>query len=148
MIDYMSRPEEVSKNPGALKMFQHIANGDKAVFEFLWRLWNFEHVFDDLIDEGKPTNDETKEQMFKAVAEFVDCLLTNPFVQNFATDLRAMLLSSVTRCLDGDKLGNDPKASVLRCGDIDIVMHVAYLHRGWDFMRTLNTMRIYDKEDE
>ena len=150
MNDYMSRMEELEKHPHAHKMFKDIAAGNEHVYNFLWAMWNFEHAFDDLIDIGPPKDDQSKELVFKALAKFIDCLLTNPFVKTYADDLRAMMISTMTRCLDGDKAEakGDPKAPAIRCGDVDLVMHVAYLHRGWDYMRSLNALRIYDKPDK
>lgn len=144
---YMERKEEVEKHPTAIKVFQLIANGNDAVFKALTAVWNFEHAFDDLIDEGQPKDEATKQLMFKAMAEFVDTLLTNPFVKAYADDFRAMLVSMVIRGLAGDRMKDSPLSPAIRCGDIDFIMHIAYLHRGFDFQQTLESHRVYDRED-
>lgn len=150
MTDYMTRKSELEKHPKAMHVFQQIANGDVAVFKLLKSFWNFEHVIDDLLDKGKPEDQETKALMFKALAEFVDTLLTNPFVKTYADDLRAMLVSVIMRGLAGDRFKEkqSPLAAAISCGDIDFIMHIAYLHRGWDFQQTIEWARVYDQPDE
>jgi len=72
-IDYMLRPEELAKSAalatakgepvmpnGSFHAFQVMADGDDELFEVMWRIWNFEHAFDDLLDETG-INQESKE---------------------------------------------------------------------------------------
>lgn len=150
MLDYMDTPEEVTKNPQAKREFALIANGDPAVFNLLWSFWSFEHVWDDLIDSQKDLSEEKKEQMFKALHDFVTDLLVNPFVMQHRLELRALFVSAMTRCLDGDRMEREQNilAPAVRCGDVDVVAHIAYLHRGWEFLRQIGRIRTYDKPNE
>lgn len=149
MTDYMATPHEQAKQPDAQPFIQEAANGDVAVYNAMWSFWNFAHVFDDLID-GSNWPADKKEQAFKALHDFVVDLLLNPFVQRNALEMRAMFVSALTRCLDGDRLAEHPDerqrvlAPALRCADIDVLMHMAYLHRGWEVMRSYSGKREYD----
>ena len=148
--DYMDREEEIVKQPDAKKMFQQIAGQRPEVFRALWSFWNFEHVFDDLLDESTWSS-ERKEQAYKAMAEFVCELLLNPFFKTYATDMRAMFTSAVMRQIGGDALearGEHEQASVCRCADIDIMVHIATLANGWDAGVEISRLRDYDKTDK
>lgn len=147
MNDYMDRPEEVKKQPDALKTFEKVAQGNPAVFSALWTFWNFSHVFDDLIDESQ-WGKERKEQAWKALDGFVTDLLCNPFYKQFGPELRALFTSAIHRQVAGDALeeqGLDEQAAVCRCADIDIMVHICMLHKGWDAASEISKLREYDK---
>lgn len=147
--DYMDRPEEVVKQPDAKKTFQQIGGQRTEVFRALWSFWNFEHVFDDLVD-GSLWDKEKKEQAWKAMCEFVCELLCNPFYKAYASDMRAMFTSATMRQLAGDELearGEPEQAAVCRCADIDIMVHIATLANGWDAGVEVSRLRDYDKVD-
>lgn len=79
---YMTRDDELAKQPDALPMFERIAAASVAhapgdVFNALWSFWNFAHALDDLIDETG-LNLEEKETALKVVFDFVGNLLANP----------------------------------------------------------------------
>lgn len=145
----MQTAEEQKKQPDAYKFFELASDGDIAVKNAMTSFWNFAHVFDDLIDEVKWPK-EKKEMAFKALHDFVVDLLVNPFVRSNALGLQALFVSALTRCLDGDEIAKSAVdaeralAPAVRCGDIDVIMHMAYLHRGWDVMRGFSQMRKYD----
>lgn len=149
-MDYCDAPDEVQKNPKAKEYFLHIANGDADVFRFLWAFWNFEHCYDDLIDRDKQV---TQEQAVKCLVDFVTMISFNPFYQQYKHTLHPLIIQACTRWLDGDEWArsDDPEkrtmARVVRCGDVDIMMQVAYLTGGWEFMREVRYMRQYDSND-
>lgn len=153
MIDYMLRPEEQKKQPDALKEIQAIANGDQAVFNCLWSFWNFAHVFDDLID-GSDWPEDRKEQAWKALHDWTVDLLLNPFVRDNARELRALFVSAIARAIDGDAMAasQDPErralAPAVRCGDVDVILHIAYLAGGWEALRKFGPRRDYDPADK
>ena len=150
MTDYMATDHEMQKQPDALEFMRQAANGDAFVFDAMWSFWNFAHVWDDLID-GSSWDMEKKEQAFKALHDFVIGLLVNPFVLRYASEVRAMLTSAMSRCLEGDRMAasDNPRekelSSAVRCADIDVLMHYAYLHCGWTTMREFSKKRRYDE---
>jgi hypothetical protein len=147
MTDYCDTTDELTKNPQAKEWMKAIARGNDAAFEFMWRFWNFEHCFDDLVDRDKPVS---QEDAAKALLQFVECLLFNPFVQVHKQSLFPMLVSVVNRWVDGTEWlsSNDPlkksQATVIACGDIDLIALVAYLTGGWDHLRRMKGLRTYD----
>jgi hypothetical protein len=155
--DYMSRPEEVAKQPDALATIQEIAQAappaeQAAVFNALWSFWNFAHAFDDLIDEsGWPL--ERKELAWKSLLDFSSDLLLNPMFRNHAPEWRALFASAVCRQIDGDAMAQSSDlaravlAPAVRCADIDVIVHFAYLVGGWPLMRKIGARRDYDKPD-
>jgi len=149
--DYMKRPEEVKKQPEAYKLFEKIAQGNVPVYHFLVSFWNFEHVFDDLIDNSD-MNDEKKEQCWKALHDFLCTLLLNPFVRQYANEIKAMFSSAIVRQIGGDHIARDEKrkqhAPATRCADIDIVNHIAMLHLGWDVAVELSKLRDINTEGD
>ena len=147
MIDYCDQKAEVEKNPQAKQWIKAASNGDVYAYEFLWRLWCFEHCFDDLIDQDVEIN---KELCVRELIKFVTCLSYNPFYQEHKDQIYGLLVQACTRWLDGDEWEQSEDetrricASVVRCGDLDIWLHVAYLTGGWDYMRKLRFLRHYD----
>ena len=151
MKDYMESEVETKKQPDALPWLRQIANGDQAVFGLVWSLWNMAHVWDDLIDESNWSL-EKKEQAYKALEMFTSNLLLNPFVHAHNAELRALLTSAIARQIGGDHIATVPAqrqhAPATRCADIDIFVHIAGLHLGWDKMIEFSKQREIDKEDK
>jgi hypothetical protein len=161
--DYMGTQTERAKWPHVEEVFREISRWraepkeQDQVFRALWAFWNFAHVWDDLIDLDRPDGMdgaqwklETKERMHRALAEFVSNLLMNPFLFTNAESVEAMLVSAVGRQLDGDLLKERGESEDLqravRCGDVDLVLHLARLAGGWPCMRAVAPMcRFYDK---
>jgi hypothetical protein len=152
MTDYMDNDHEQRKHPTAKKAFEQIADGRPEVFHCLWSFWNFAHVFDDLVDEGTWPM-ERKEQAMKALHDFVVTLLLNPFVRDHAHELRAVFVQAIARSLDGDRMATDEDAAVralapaVRCGDVDVILQIAYLAGGYSALRTWGKLREYDQPD-
>lgn len=80
---YMTRPEELVKQPDAMPAFELIAAAtsepeDAAdIFNALWSFWNFAHALDDLLDEGA-WSEATKENALRVTFDFVGAALTRP----------------------------------------------------------------------
>lgn len=162
----MGQEPERLKRPHAEKIFREIAawrsepKEQEQVFRALWALWNFAHVWDDLIDRDCPDAMENgrwkleqKELMTKALGELVSNLLTNPFLFTNADSVEALMVSAIARHLDGDILAargeSEEMQRVVRCGDVDLVLHLARLAGGWECMRAVAPMvRFYDGADE
>ena len=153
----MGTPEEQAKQPEALEVFKRIAmaappDRQSAAFAAIWSFWNFAHAWDDLLDGcGWPA--EKKELAWKAMSEFTADLLINPYYREHAAEWRALFTSAVARNLDGDTMaasGNPARAALapaVRCADVDIIVHFAYLAGGGDLMRQIGARRDYDPPD-
>lgn len=145
--DYCDTPDEVAKNPEAKYWLQRAANGDEGAFSFLWRFWCFTQCFDDLIDGDKPVDPQLA---MRELVMFVDTLTNNDFYRHNKSALFGLMVQAATRAMDGDEWEKSEDSikriasHVLRCGDIDLVMHVAFLTGGWDHMRSLKDLRTYD----
>ena len=188
---YMDRPEELVKyaaickangytSPanGARGLCDAMAAGDANVFDVIWKIWNFENAFDDLIDETG-IDDDTKvvaiatlhdavimashtclelakfvevwrfleqrttwskqRRILAATARnhFFSMLHVNPFARAHAQQLKAMLVQTMLRCISGDVMAKSANersrllAPAVRCGDVDLFMHIIYLARGF-----------------
>jgi hypothetical protein len=146
-MDYCDTPDELAKNPHAKKWMELAANGDAMAYDFLWRFWCFAHCYDDLLDQGKPVSSDMGVREFM---NFFTMISFNPFYQRHKEQLFALITQVCTRWLDGDEWEKSDDrikrivSHVVRCGDIDLYMHVAFLTGGWDHMRNLKELRIYD----
>lgn len=154
--DYMSRPEEQAKQPQALALCQRIAaawptESERGfVFNAAWAFWNFEHVWDDFIDgDMKPENHELA---WKALYNFVDELLLNPFIRSHSHQMRSLMINAIGKAMDGDdmvKRGSQAElAPAVRCADIDVFRGFAELVGGWELMRELGKSWEYDQNKE
>lgn len=147
MIDYCDTPDEQAKNPEAKKWLMAAANGDPSAYEFLWQFWCFAHCYDDLLDKDKLVPNELG---VRAFAKFFHVLSFNEFYQRHKLQLYALVIQVCNRWLDGDEWeGSKDRqkrvlSQVVRCGDVDLYLHVAYLTGGWDHMRKLKELRVYD----
>jgi hypothetical protein len=145
--DYCHAADEQAKNPDAERHMQEIANGNSDAFRFMWKFWCFSHVLDDLVDQDKPV---TVEQAAKANAEMFQELTLNPFYQHNAALLLPHLVGVFNRWADGEEWeGSDDRVKqiashVVKCGDVDLYLTVAYLTGGWDHMRRCRDARKYD----
>jgi hypothetical protein len=143
--DYCDAPAELEKNTKVREWCNAVAIGDANVFEFCWVIWNFEHVYDDLVDGDVEV---VQEDAAKALADLFRVLTFNPFYQAYKAQLFALMISAVERWVEADRMDDKAEASVVRCGDLDLFMQVAYLHGGWDHMRAMRELRSFDPPDE
>lgn len=147
-MDYVESPEELAERPHSRAWLEAAANGDAAAFDFLWRIWNWLQAFDDLLDLDKPL------RAAAAVREWallMQMLASNPFWLHHRAQLLPLIIQLCARNIDGDAMAEgeaDPvtrgQAEVVRCGDVDLVAHVAFITGGWDHMRSLD-LRNYDR---
>jgi hypothetical protein len=149
---YCDKSDEQQKNPLAKELLAKLANGDDAAFQWMWDFWCFTHMIDDLVDQDK---DVTGPEAAKALARFVTALSMNPFYLQNAQSLYPLIISACIRWVDGDILDKSSDhrqrihSEVVRCGDIDLFLHVALLTGGWDHMKRWSIeMRRYDKNKE
>ncbi len=152
MDDYGNKAQELQSNPLAKQLMAEVANGDLSAFQWMWDFWCFTHVIDDLVDKDKPV---TGEEAARALAKFVTALSVNPFYVRNVHSLYPLIISACNRWVDGDlldaadNLRSKTHSEVVRCGDVDVFLHVAYLTGGWDHMRKLSMrVRMYDQNME
>lgn len=152
MSDYGDKEIELRTNPMAKQLMIEVAKGDAAAFQWMWDFWCFTHVIDDLVDKDKPVSGE---EAAKALAQFVTALSLNHFYVRNVMSLYPLIVSACNRWVDGDLLDKSEKtkdrihSEVVRCGDVDIFLHVAFLVGGWDHMRNISMkVRMYDKNLE
>ena len=147
---YCGTAQETAKNPNARKWISRISNGDAQAEDFAWRFWCFMHVFDDLIDGDVPVQ---KQDAVAEFARFFTSVCYNPFFLRNRDQLYPLIIQLCNRCVCGDEWEESDceerrkLARVVRCGDIDIFFHIAFLTGGWELMRSLKEMRNYDKGD-
>ena len=147
---YCDTPDEVAKNPEAKKYITLCANGNALAYDFAWRFWCFTHCIDDLLDGDKKASPEI---IVKSFIGFIDILTNNQFYQTHKIGLYPLMAQACARWLDGDALSKSEseedriRGEVVRCGDIEIYLHIAYLTGGWDYMRSLKQIRTFDKQE-
>lgn len=151
LIDYCDAKKEMEKNPDAKAWIAAAANGDQNAYDFLWRFWCFAHCYDDLLDRDNP---KPMELGVRELIHFIGMLSFNPFYLKHKDSLFALLVQACNRWIDGEEWENsdDPEkraaAHVVRCGDLEVYTHVAFLTGGWNHMRSLSGLRTYDKSDD
>jgi hypothetical protein len=97
---------------------------------------------------------EQTELMMQAAAQFFADLYTNPFIRKHRQEFRGIFVQAMTRCLDGDDMARSEDAfkrqlaPAVRCGDVDALLHMVYLARGWAALRACGKFREYDLPDE
>ena len=159
--DYCTTPEEAAKIGRGLVMLREIACHLKDEtardnnFKASWSLWNWGHIFDDLVD-GSGWSDEKKMLAVKGMQQFVCELLLNPVYRENAQAFAALFVTAIARNLAGEefaaskKVGERNLAPALKCSDIDLFVFFAHLAGGWDFCQQMNSrtkLRIYDSPD-
>lgn len=148
-MDYCATPQELAENPRAPELLVQAASGNDDALRWLWSFWCFSQMFDDLVDRDKPVahGDAARE-----LARFVEQVALSPFFRQHAASLTALLVSAINRWLTGDEMARSEQqeartlARAVRCGDLDVVLHVAYLVGGWDHMRAMTARMNFDKE--
>ena len=149
MIDYADKPAEVSENPLAKRLIVKITNGNHDAYIFLWRFWCFMHAFDDLVDKDKEVHPE---EAIRELVLFLNEISFNPFYNLNKQSLFSFIAMVANRAIVGDqwRAGTDEQkalSSAVRCGDLDLYAHVAFLCGGWDHMRAVDPeIRTIDKE--
>lgn len=159
-MDYCDTKKETFKNPLMKDWLIAASNGNKHAYDFLWRVWNWSQVFDDIIDGDyeEISKDELKrtrelqhgETIIKEFMSFIHMISFNPFYLNHKEQLYSLLIQMAHRAIIGDEWENSnnklkkDSAHVIRCGDLDLFSHVSYLTGGWEHMRRMAEFRNYD----
>lgn len=148
--DYCDSPDERAKNPEAKRHFVEIARGDQDALRFMWVFWNFSHVYDDLVDRDKPVGvEDAARWAVRLLEEFT----FNPFFLRHKLALFPHVVGVFNRWCDGEqweKSGTPSQvaaAHVVKCGDVDLYLNVAYLIGGWEHLRAMKDARGYDPID-
>ena len=130
-------------NPEASKYIDLIAAGNADARQLMWAVWNFEHLYDDLVDRDRSV---AVEDASRVLVEFVRNISFNPFWQEHSWLLFPLLVSAANRWCDGETWADEKEAAIIRCGDVDFFLQVAYCIGGWEHMRACRAARSYDKE--
>lgn len=130
-------------NEEAAHYIELIAAGNVAARDLMWSVWNFEHLYDDLVDRDRAV---TVGEAAQVLVEFVRNLSFNPFWEEHKWMLFPLLLNAANRWVDGEEWPDKKEAAIIRCGDVDFFLQVAYCVGGWDHMRACKAARSYDKE--
>lgn len=89
----------------------------------------------------------------KAADDFFQDLNSNPFIRRHRQEFRCIFVQAMARCLDGEAMAHSdiPErvalAPAVRCGDVDALLHMVYLARGWAALRECGKFREYDLPD-
>ena len=146
-MDYCDTSDEVEKNPNIKQELMILANGNADAFRFMWTMWNWSHVIDDLVDQDKDAGVEDAAKYFILIAQE---LSFNKFYLANAGYLFGLIASMFNRWCDGEEfeLSNDrlkqAQSHVIKCGDLDLYFGVAHLTGGWDHVRKCKAFRTYD----
>lgn len=140
LADYCASDSERAKNPEAYEHLAAISKGDAHALKFMRVLWNFEHVYDDLVDGAKVST----ETAAKWLTHLLEEVTFNPFYLAHAKTLLPFIVSAADRWVAGDELPA-PERDFVKCGDVDLYLIVAYLVGGWDHMRAMKSARTYDR---
>lgn len=142
-MNYCDTEDEVKKNPQAKAWIDAICLGNESARELAWRIWNFNHMFDDLLDGDKKAPDDL---VLGELVKFIDTISFNQFWLIHKASIFPLMVSLANRTLDAKDFDGDI-ARCLRCGDLEIFAHIAYLVGGWEHMRAMKDLRTYDLED-
>lgn len=129
---------------------RHLSELTEMVRKF--PLDDFQQVWEKLVDHSG-WSEERKLRANQAKLLFFVELISNPFIRRHAGELRSLLISAIFRCLDGDAMAasSDPVrrglAPAVRCGDVDVIIYLIYLARGFGAARVWGELREYDEPD-
>lgn len=98
---------------------------------------------------AKPFEGQRGRLAEQAIKDFERNLWDNPFSNRYRFELRAMFVMALMRCVAGDsmKAKNHPLATAVACADVDVLLHMVFLSRGWDAANRFSVIRQYDVSD-
>ena len=141
---YIDKHEELKEGQDAKKWLQACASGNKDAEAFLFAFYNFEQMFDDLLDKDK---DASHEEIIQALIDFIATISFNAFYNQYKQILFSFMVSMADRNLSGDEMVKKEETRiagyVVRKGAIELVLMVAFLTGGWEHMRKLKHIRSY-----
>ena len=146
-MDYCDAADEVAKNPNIKRELQVLSNGNADAFRFMWTMWNWSHVIDDLVDRDKEAGVENAAKYFILITQE---LSFNKFYKDNAGYLFGLITSMFNRWCDGEEFEKSDdrlkqaQSHVIKCGDLELYLGVAHLTGGWDHVRKCKEFRTYD----
>ena len=146
-MDYCDAADEVAKNPNIKRELQVLSNGNADAFRFMWTMWNWSHVIDDLVDRDKDAGVENAAKYFILITQE---LSFNKFYKDNAGYLFGLIASMFNRWCDGEEFEKSDdrlkqaQSHVIKCGDLELYLGVAHLTGGWDHVRKCKEFRTYD----
>jgi hypothetical protein len=136
-MSYCDTQIELEANPEAKSLMQFISLGNQDAFRWMWSFWSFTHLIDDSVDKDKKI---TSEQASESLAEFIEALVQNKFFKQHKAYLYPLIISACSRWFVGDILDGETqedriRSEVVRCGDIDVFLGVAFCLGGFGHMQ-------------
>lgn len=115
--------------------------GDPAAIAFFLTVADTSEFFDDVVDADKPIEDGHAERVLFAL---LTQLPLNPFFHAHAQQLCAIMHTGINAWLDAtamERTGDVEKrkrAFVLRDWNLELLMHIVFLTRGRQYMRSVS----------
>jgi hypothetical protein len=112
---------------------------DPAAISFMLAVADASELFDDVVDNDKPIEAGHVERVaFSLLAQ----LPLNPFFDRFKTQLCPIMHTGINAWLDATAMEKDydlqERSYVLRDWNLELLLHVVYLTRGRDYMRSVS----------
>lgn len=126
-----------------------IANGNHYAEGWLWAFWNFSQLFDDLVDGDRSV---TQAQAARALADWWTACSLNPWFIANAGQLWMPVTQAIERWQTADEWAKGRNserrldAKVLRHGDLEVCLAVAFITGGWGHALTCRNLRTWDEE--
>lgn len=145
----MTYTEQTGEAAKCGEWFRALAAGNHYAEGWLWAFWNFSQVFDDLIDGDRAV---TQAQAARALADWWTACSLNPWFLAHAGQLWLPVTQSIERWLTADEWARGRNsqrkadAHVLRHGDLEVCLAVAFITGGWEHALKCRELRTFDEE--
>lgn len=112
---------------------------DPAAISFFLSVADASEFFDDVVDQDKPLE---KGHAERVLFNLLTVLPLNPFFDRFKVQLCPIMHTGINAWLDATAMEKDydlqERAYVLRDWNLELLMHVVYLVRGREYMRSVS----------
>lgn len=112
---------------------------DPAAISFFLSVADASEFFDDVVDQDKPLEPGHAERV---LFNLLTVLPLNPFFDRFKVQLCPIMHTGINAWLDATAMEKDydlqERSYVLRDWNLELLMHVVYLVRGREYMRSVS----------
>lgn len=134
MMEFDSPAWQIKRNE---KLAEWI--GDPAAISFFLSVADASEFFDDVVDQDKPLD---KGHAERVLFNLLTVLPMNPFFDRFKIQLCPIMHTGINAWLDATAMEKDydlqERSYVLRDWNLELLMHVVYLVRGREYMRSVS----------